>query len=113
MDRAEVRRGGFAWGREGGRRSRLLSRAGTRTGAWRMFSFSSAARAEPEAPAGEVGTKSAFAFDPLELLGRVRRRPGLVAGSGAVAVLLAVVALAFIPPSFTAGTQILIDPSDL
>jgi uncharacterized protein involved in exopolysaccharide biosynthesis len=78
-----------------------------------MFSFSNAARAEPEAPAGEAKTTSAFAFDPLELLGRVRRRPWLVAGCGVAAVMLAVLALAFVPPSFTAGTQILIDPSDL
>lgn len=78
-----------------------------------MFSFSSTTRAESEAPKGPAEKETGFSLDPYELLARVRRRLRLVLACGGIGLLAAILAFPFVPPVFTAGTQILIDPSDL
>lgn len=78
-----------------------------------MFSFTSVPRADTEAPRPETDQKGGFSFDPLEMLARVRRRLWLVLACGGVGLGATILVLPFIAPSFTASTQVLIDPSDL
>ncbi len=81
-----------------------------------MFRFDEDARAAPTRvghPALGTARASAPAVDAGLLLAILRRRLGLVALAGIMTVALAVVALAGLPPAYTAGIQILLDPSDL
>lgn len=78
-----------------------------------MFSFSSAARAEPLAPAKAPEPKFDFAIDPMELLARLRARVPSILACSLAGLVLAVVILPLVPSVYTAGAQVLIDPSDL
>ncbi len=65
-------------------------------------------------PAAAVPTAASKAsLDLPEILGRIRARLGIVAGCGALALVLALVALPWLPAIYTAQVQILIDPADL
>ncbi|GJE64527.1 hypothetical protein LNAOJCKE_1733 [Methylorubrum aminovorans] len=83
-----------------------------------MFRFESHAPAEPVRIALAGGSKLASGttgrgFDTIALLGVLWRSAGFIALGGLACLALAVASLGIMRPIYTAGIQILLDPSDL
>lgn len=83
-----------------------------------MFNFAQPSRGQPilPTPVASVSTISPVStgsLDLSEILERLRRRIGLILACGALALVLALLVLPWLPAVYTAQVQILIDPADL